>query len=177
MKILLIGGAAALVLGGAAFAQDRPNRGDADGDGRVSQAEFIASAAARFEQRDTNRDGVILPDEAQASRDARRSERRDQMFAALDTDGNDQISRTEFDARAEHRGGRGEFGRGDRRRGGHGRGEHGGRGGIAADGVTRAEAETRAAERFARMDVNNDGFISIEDRQARREARRGSTSE
>lgn len=44
-----------------------------------------------------------------------------------------------------------------------------------ADGngvVTRAEAQTQAAERFARRDVNKDGKIDAADRQAVREARK-----
>ena len=47
--------------------------------------------------------------------------------------------------------------------------------------LTRAAAEQRSAAMFARMDANGDGYVSAEDRQARRErrheARRGGASE
>jgi Tfp pilus assembly protein PilV len=40
--------------------------------------------------------------------------------------------------------------------------------GDADRAMTRAEAQTRAAERFAKMDVNNDGKIDAADRAAKR---------
>lgn len=178
MKTLVIGGLAALAIGGVAMAQDGPRgprANDADGDGRISQAEFMAGALQRFDSRDANNDGALTAEEAQANREARRAERRDQMFQRMDANSDGIISRAEFDARAEARGD------GRRGRGGWGHGGRGGRGGhgagVEADGVTRAEAETRAAARFARMDSNNDGFLSQEDRQGRRGDRRRGGSE
>lgn len=52
-------------------------------------------------------------------------------------------------------------------------GQHAKRGGDAdANGVlTRAEAQTHAAARFARMDANKDGKLDQADREARRAAR------
>lgn len=48
------------------------------------------------------------------------------------------------------------------------------RGDADGNGVlTRAEAQARAAQQFARMDATKDGKIDTADRQARREARRG----
>ena len=84
------------------------------------------------------------------------------------------ISRAEFDASAERRreGGSRFGGMGHRRWGGRGRGER-----VEADGVTRAEAQTRAAAMFDRMDANDDGFLTQEDRQGRRWGRRGAASE
>lgn len=175
MKVLLIGAAAAVAFAGAASAQDHrrgPMAADTDGDSRLSQAEFVASALARFDAHDANRDGLISADEVQAAMQARRSEGRNRIFAALDSDSDGMISRAEFDARAEGRGERGE----GFRRGGHHR-RLGGRGGFEADGVTRAEAETRAAAMFDRMDANDDGFLSPEDREGRRWGRRGAASE
>ena len=91
------------------------------------------------------------------------------------TDG--AISRAEFDAHAGQRQGRRGGWGGHHRRGGRGWGQAE----VAADGVTRAEAEARATAWFARMDANGDGYVSAEDRQARRErrheARRGGASE
>lgn len=175
MKVLLIASAAALAFGGAAVAQDGrrgPMAADTDGDGRLSQAEFVASALTRFDRNDANRDGTISMDEVRSAVDARRDARRERVFAALDADSDGAISRAEFDARAEHRGERGGgFRRGDRHR------RPGGRVGVEADGITRSEAETRAAAAFDRMDANDDGYLSQEDRQGRRWGRRGDASE
>ena len=178
MKTLVIGGLAALAMGGVAVAQDGqrgPRAADSDGDGRISQAEFTAGALQRFEARDADRNGTLTTEEAQANREARRAERRDQAFQRMDANSDGMISRAEFDARGAERGdgqrGRGGWGRGGR----GGRGDHAGR--IEADGVTRAEVEARAAERFSRMDSNNDGYLTQEDRQGRRGGRRGAQSE
>ena len=112
-----------------------------------------------------------------------------------DTDGDQRISREEFLARHLER-----FDSGDQNRDGTVTGEemqaaHAARRAemrgrmferLDADsdgaiGVTRAEAEARATAWFARMDANGDGYVSAEDRQARRErrheARRGGASE
>lgn len=178
MKTLLIGGFLAVSIGGVALAQEAgrgPLAADGDGDGRISQAEFVAGALQRFDRNDANRDGTLTADEMRAGMEARRNERRGQMFARMDTNGDGAISRAEFDAQAEaradghggerggHRVGRRGWGRGH---GGHG--GHGGGGEMAADGVTRAEAQARAEARFARMDRNDDGYLSAEDRQGRR---------
>ncbi|MBN8552285.1 MAG: EF-hand domain-containing protein [Caulobacterales bacterium] len=171
MKTLLMGGLIALSLGGIAVAQEAqrgPRAADADGDSRISQAEFVAAAMQRFDSGDANRDGTVTAEEMRAGMEARRTERRGEMFARMDANGDGAISRAEFDARPQ-RGGDAERGG---RRGGHhgwrrgGRG-HGGGGELAADGVTRAEAQTRAESRFERMDRNNDGFLTQEDRQGR----------
>ncbi len=47
-----------------------------------------------------------------------------------------------------------------------------GRDPMAGKTVTRAEAQTRAAEMFARMDANKDGKLDAADREARRTERR-----
>lgn len=44
-------------------------------------------------------------------------------------------------------------------------------GGEPRGDVTRAEAQTKAAERFAKMDVNGDGQLSAADREAKRAER------
>ncbi len=52
--------------------RDRPGRADADDDGRVTQAEFMAAETRIFERIDADSDGVITPDELDANADARR---------------------------------------------------------------------------------------------------------
>lgn len=190
---LIIGGLAALTLaaGGAALAQQAPQdpprhaRGDKDGDGRISRAEFVDGRVARLTAADANRDGTVTPEEMRAAGEARRAEGADRMFARLDADGNGAVTRAEFDAaRAERGERRGEAGE---RRGGR-RGMHRGggrRGGLGHEGmregrergpVVIAEAQARAEQGFARLDANGDGYVTAEERQAqrgeRREARR-----
>jgi hypothetical protein len=180
MKTLLMSGLIALSVGGVAMAQQAPRgpgAADTDGDSRVSQAEFVTAAMQRFDSGDANRDGTITAEEMRAGMEARRAERRSEMFARMDTNGDGSISRAEFDARPQR--GDGDAERGDRR-GGHGGRGHGGRGGhgrgggeMDADGVTRAEAQARAEARFDRMDRDDDGFLTQEDRQGRGGRRRG----
>lgn len=162
-KILLIGGVAALALAGAAVAQPWGGRdgrtADSDGDGRISQAEFVAARTAAFARMDANGDGRVTAEEVQAARAAARTEFMARRFAALDSDGDGMISRAEFEA--------GHTGRGGFGRGGHGRGE------MAGDGFTREQAESRAAAMFARMDANGDGYVTPEDRRGRMDGRRG----
>ena len=182
-RTLIVSGLAALTLaaGGVAVAQQTPQdpprhaRGDADGDGRVSKAEFVDGRVQRLTALDADRDGSVSVEEMQAGREARRAQAADRMFARLDADGNGAITRAEFDARraerAEHRG---EGRRGPGRRGGMRRGGHEGMGAARGERgpVAIAEAQTRADAAFTRMDVNGDGYLTAEDRQARREQRR-----
>ena len=198
-RMTLIGGVAAIVLAAAAGAataqqapaqaperQDRSARmlaSDTDNDGRISQAEFTAKAVERVRSADGNGDGTVTAEERRAVGEARRAEHMAERFSRLDTNGDGAISQAEFEAAPAMRGGR------EGRRGGRGEGRGGERGGWSrdaghraegargmrgprgADGATTvAEAQTQAAERFARMDANNDGYLTAEDRAANREA-------
>ncbi|MBU2349851.1 MAG: EF-hand domain-containing protein, partial [Alphaproteobacteria bacterium] len=95
-RTLLIGGLAALTLagGGAALAQQVPQdppraaRGDRDGDGRISKAEFVDGRVARLAAQDADGDGTVSAAEMQAGREARRAEGADRAFARMDSDGN-----------------------------------------------------------------------------------------
>lgn len=172
-KFILIGGVAALALAGVAVAQPgqpaRAGWGDTDGDGRVSQAEFVAARVAAFTRHDSDGDGTVSAAEAEAAHAARRAEAMERRFARLDANGDGSITREEFAAaRDQRRAGRGGH------MGGHMGGRMGGwgRGPGVGDGVTRAEVEARAAERFTRMDADGDGYVTAEDRRARMEARR-----
>lgn len=178
-RILIIGGFAVLLAGGAALAQEGPRggrMGDTDNDGRVSQAEFTAAALARFDAVDANRDGTVSTEERQAARDARRAQGREARFARLDANSDGAISRAEFDTVADQRGERGDRGPRGGRHGGRGEGRGHGRGPGAED-MTRSALETNVAERFTRMDANGDGYLSPEDRAARRGARGAAPTE
>lgn len=158
-KILLAAALAGTTMAGLACAQTAPEapraaaahgmgRADSDGDGRISKAEFIARADARFAKLDKNGDGQLSPDEmpqraapppppagADAPppppgaggpmRERMREKMRSRMIDRLDTNHDGMISRDEY----------------------------------------RAEA----AERFDRMDTNHDGFVDASERAAMRD--------
>jgi hypothetical protein len=167
--------------------------------GPLTRAAVEAQVQARFAAVDADRDGYVTQAEARAraeagrsERQARRGERRAQLFARLDANGDGAISRAEFDARPAARveaGKRGEA-RGERRmhRMAHRADRRAHRGAMMArfgarafeamdadkDGrVSRAEASAHAVARFDRVDANHDGTITPEERRAAREAFQG----
>ena len=77
---------------------------DADGDGKVTEAELEAFRASRFAEIDTDGDGTVTRDEFVARSVAQAEERADRMFERLDADGDGALSRDALEAR---RGGRG----------------------------------------------------------------------
>lgn len=182
-KTFILGGAAALSLAaavGVATAQQGPgqHRGpDADNDGRISRAEFVDGRIARLTALDTNRDGTVSAEEAQAGRQAQRAERQAAMFDRLDANRDGSISRAEFTNRPERDGPRAE--RAGHRMGGHhgrgGPGRHGGMGG-GPNGrmggergpVVISEVSAKLTEQFAKADTDRDGYLSQAERQASR---------
>lgn len=77
---------------------------DKDGDDRISKAEALAAATARFERMDVNKDGYIDA----ADREAMAKQRREAWFKAVDANGDGQLSQAELDAaRARHHAGKG----------------------------------------------------------------------
>lgn len=152
---------------------------DKDGDGRISQAEFVQARTARLTVLDADRDGAVTAAEVQARMQARRAERATMRFDRLDADKNGQISRAEFDAARPQRAGDARPGRGEwmgeRHRGdAHRMARHAGRGmgpnmarghGPAARTAVRepvaiADVQTRAVATFARLDTDHDGFLT-----------------
>jgi hypothetical protein len=148
-KMMAAGAAALLALGAGAaiaIAQDRPLRGDANGDGAVTLAEMQQSLAERFQKLDANHDGKVT----QAERDARRAEHAGKR-------------------------GDGDHGRGHGRGHGGRHGERGGDrfGGIDADHdgtITLAEFTAPAVQRMQRADANRDGKVTREEFAAYRAA-------
>jgi len=194
-KSTLAAGAAAVLAvltAGSAMAQQAPQRaarGDTDGDGRVSRAEFVDGRIAHLTAIDANRDGSISAEERQSGIDTRRNQRVSARFETLDKDGNGSVSREEFTAaremrgeRMEHasRGGRHGMGRGGHGGGrwgrGHGGGEHGPRA-EARGPVVISNVQTRLTTQFDRVDTNHDGYITAEERTAARQAMRGQRQE
>lgn len=197
MKKLLIGGAA-LLASAAAIAQVAPVQQVQTGPAAKvhTRAEVQAKIAQHFAKLDTNRDGSLTKAEADAARQAlrsqrgerraeRREDRRENAFARMDTDRNGAISRAEWDSasaqRAQRVAARDHDGDGRRegRKGGHG-GGMGGFGGHMfdmADGnrdgrVTLQEAQAVALRHFDMADVNRDGQITPDERKQMRQRMR-----
>ena len=173
-----------------AHAAKRFERMDANNDGQIDKADREARQAARFAKIDTNGDGELSQAEMTAAREMRqskRAERRAQMqerrFERLDTDNSGGISEAELAAAHEARRERREA-RGDRRgkRAEMRRGHRGGKGRMmgmlrGADTnkdmiITRAEFDAAVEARFARVDTDNSGTITTEEREAAREQMR-----
>lgn len=182
MRNTIIAGVAVAALAamtGAAVAQTaapaprgeaRPHRlaGDADRDGRVTQAEFVDGRLARLTAMDANGDGAVSREEMQAARQARRADMADRRFARLDADSNGSISRAEFDAGRAAHGPRAE-------RAGRGGGRHGPMRPGARDKAERgpvviADARVKLTEQFARLDANRDGVVTADEQRAARRA-------
>jgi Ca2+-binding EF-hand superfamily protein len=139
---------------------------DTDKDGRISRAEAAANEkfAARFAEMDLNNDGYI----DKTDHEARAKQRRDQWFAAADTDRDGKLSRAEVDAadstrrQAAHQGMQARaaerFAAMDSNQDGR----------ISRD---EAKGHTRLAERFDQLDANKDGFLSQDEMKMRPRAR------
>ncbi len=178
-KSLLVGGLAALMLAsaGVAVAQQAPARGmraDADGDSRLSRAEFVGQRVQRLTTADTDGDGSVTADERRAAMQTRMAGRADARFDRLDADDNGAVSRAEFDA-AREAGREARADRGPRPMRAH-RGQRGGERMEARGPVVIADARTRADQAFTRLDGDQDGFVTAAEgragRQAMREQRR-----
>lgn len=179
-KLIVLGGVAALAMSGAAMAQPGENQRGArmDPNARVSQAEFVEQRTARLTAMDANGDGVVSREEMAAHRQTRTAEMRGRMFERMDADNDGAVTRSEYDAAHEQRRER----MGERRagRGGEAGARQGMRGARHAgmrldrggEGVNIAQARQRAAEQFAAMDADGDGYVTGAEMRAHHEARR-----
>ena len=141
----------------------RAQRADTDQDGRISRAEFVDRRVQRLTLADANGDGTVSREEMQAQRRAGHQQRAEARFARLDADNDGHLTREEFTAvRAE----------GARGKRDHARpGRHGPRGAHAGarnprESVVIADAQAKTAQAFARLDADNDGFITAGERRA-----------
>ena len=73
-------------------------RPDADGDGRISRAEFIDARLRPLVAMDRDNDGTICAGERMTWRQNRMAEQATRRFERLDADSNGSVSRAEFDA-------------------------------------------------------------------------------
>ncbi len=168
---------------GADRAERMFERMDTDNDGIVSIDDAKALAAVRFAAMDTDGNGEITRSERRDFRQSKRTERRAERFARLDTDGDGMISLEDMKnasgSRAERR-----FARLDtdgdglvslddmqamqKQRGMRGKHEkgHAHREGGRKGPMTLEKMESRMLKRFARIDTDGDGQITLEDVKA-----------
>lgn len=168
-----------VLVGGAALAQTtdrtaRSLRADADGDGRVSRAEFVAARINRLTAIDADRDGSVSAEERRSGIDTRRNQRVSARFETLDKDGDGSLSREEFMTHHEGRGRGPGAGRAGRDVGyGMGPRESGRAGGLSDRSALRgpisiAEVSDRLTTQFDRMDANRDGYLTTDEVRASR---------
>lgn len=141
----------------------RAQRADTDHDGRISRAEFVSRRVDRLTAADANGDGAVTREERQARRQAGQQQRAEARFTRLDTNNDGALSRAEFTARTM----------GDRPARAHRGPGHGGprmarhaTRGAERGPVQIADARAKTEQAFARMDTDNDGFITADERRA-----------
>ena len=163
-SILILG----LTSGIALAEQDGPLRMDTNGDQQISQTEFLTSAEQRFAETDVNGDGFLSDDERKAQREERRTSYQDRRFEKTDLNNDGLISKEELEQARTDR----EAQRKEKRD-------------VNGDGTVdkadweqiKADREAKKAEHKARReasgdkkrfnpDVNEDGFISLEEHMA-----------
>ncbi len=157
---------------------DRMAKVDLNGDGFISQSEFLAPAMERFTKTDANNDGFIDEGERKTEREARKVDRETRRFDRSDINGDGVISRDEVSARSAERAQR----KDERKARFMERVDTDGDGKISdAERMTaradmkakRSERKERRAERPQRVkvDANGDGFISRDEYAAKVAAR------
>ncbi len=163
---------AAMLAGATAFAAPDGRR-DGPPPPPKTRAEVQAKIAEHFKKLDTNGDGFVTKEEAEAARTKmraefaeKRQERRGERFAMLDKDKNGSLSKEEYMAPPPRGDGKGPDGAdGKRGRDGHGPGMHrGGRGGRHHGGP--GMMGFGGGKMFERADANKDGKVSLAEAQA-----------
>ncbi len=174
-KTILIGGLATLALAASAYAatDTKMNMADPNGDKAMSKAESTDMAAKIFAKIDVNGDGKIDATDREANEK--------NHFAAMDSNHDGQISESEFmAAHATKRSNA--MAMKDQTIADGGKHHMGGAGHkmkmmmmlkmADANGdktVTRDEFMAASAAHFAKVDTNNDGSISVQERKAARQ--------
>lgn len=114
--LMIVAGGLALATLPSVFAGDAGAKFkdmDANGDGRVTRAEYAAGQQAKFAKLDTNADGAISPEEVSAGLQKKTSKLKfwakddnasgTEMLSAFDQNTDGQITRAEFESGAEAR--------------------------------------------------------------------------
>lgn len=63
---------------------EKMKQSDTDGNGSISEAEFLAKAKEKFAEKDTNGDGEISQEEAKAAHEAKRAKMKEKRGAMKD---------------------------------------------------------------------------------------------
>jgi len=79
---------------------------DADGDGRISRSEFVAGKHDKIQRADTNKDGVVTPDEAAVTKPEKKhwwssSDKPPGQMNKADVNNDGQVTQAEASAAAE----------------------------------------------------------------------------
>jgi Ca2+-binding EF-hand superfamily protein len=181
--ILAAAAAASLAVIAPAIAQTAPEAHRVMSMQPMTRAQVVDKVQTHFAKLDSNKDGFVTKEEAQAVREARRveitkrvQERGDQHFDRMDANHDGSISRQEFDSTRQAM-----ISRGDR---GHRvtmRAMHGGMMGNLFDmadankdsRVSLQEATAAAVAHFDAADLNHDGTLTPEEMRAAHQAMRG----
>ena len=131
--------------GGEERAERMLKRLDADGDGKVSQAEMLAQATKTFDRFDTDKNGEVSKAEVQAKQEAFRDARKAfREVKSTDDEARKAAREALGEARMDRMGAR-MFERADANKNGT---------------LTKAEMETAAATLFKQRDRNGDGVLT-----------------
>jgi EF-hand domain pair/EF hand len=183
-KLMLFATVAGIAVAIPAIAQ-MADQGDGMKMGKpMTFAAIEAKVKEHFALADTNKDGYIVKEEADAAREKMMSEMRDRHFAELDANKDGSISRAEFDAGHAMMSGPKGAGHKDGEHAGHNmRGHDRGMGMMGGkmeasmfehadtdkDGrVSLSEALASPKAHFEMMDANKDGTVTPEERKAAR---------
>ncbi len=166
--------ALAIMLSSSALIAAAGGKADSNGDGILTKAEAQSAAQVRFAEGDANGDGVINSADVQAKAAER--------FARLDINGDGGVSESEFRAAREARKAERRAQRNGRKKANKAKkARRGKRSALAIvkkadtngdNAVTQAEFLAHSDTRFAKVDANNDGQITREERSAAREERK-----
>ena len=99
-KPSLILAASVLVFSSVALASPKA---DTNGDGQITQAEFIAAADAKFTRADTNFDGNLTKDEMRALKELKRAEHEAKRFDRQDINGDGTLTKDEIETARNER--------------------------------------------------------------------------